>query len=144
MKKFLALVLVLAVVFSVAIAGTTSASAAGKYNKISLTMTVNGTDTQIDTKVGQKFAELVEEATDGAVMIDVFPNDQLAGGNAAKGMEMLADGSVDIAAYATVTMGGLDERLTIGITPWIFDDYTDARTTIDETGLAYYADILAE
>ncbi len=141
MKKILSLVLVLAVVMSLALVGSTSASAAGKYNKINLTMTVNGTDTQIDTKVGQKFAELVEEATDGAVLIDVFPNDQLAGGNAAKGMEMLADGSVDIAAYATVTMGALDERLTIGITPWIFDDYTDARTTIDETGLDYYAGI---
>ena len=142
MKKFLALVLALACVFTLAIAGAPTASA--DYNKINLTMTVNGTDTQIDTKVGQKFAELVEEATDGAVLIDVFPNDQLAGGNAAKGMEMLADGSVDIAAYATVTMGALDERLTIGITPWIFDDYTDARTTIDETGLDYYAEILAD
>ena len=77
MKKFLSLVLVLAVVMSLALVGSTSASAAGKYNKINLTMTVNGTDTQIDTKVGQKFAELVEEATDGAVLIDVFPNDQL-------------------------------------------------------------------
>ena len=142
MKKFLALVLALACVFTLAVAGAPTASA--DYDKINLTMTVNGTDTQIDTKVGQKFAELVEEATDGAVLIDVFPNDQLAGGNAAKGMEMLADGSVDIAAYATVTMGALDERLTIGITPWIFDDYTDARTTIDETGLDYYAEILAD
>ncbi len=142
MKKFLALVLTLAVVFSLAVIGTGTADAAGKYTKMNLTMTVNGTDTQIDTKVGQKFAELVEEATEGAVLIDVFPNDQLAGGNAAKGMEMLADGSVDIAAYATVTMGALDERLTVGITPWIFDDYTDARTTIDETGLDYYAGIL--
>ena len=142
MKKFLALVLALAALFALTVG--IAADAASPYTKINLTMTVNGTDTQIDTKVGQKFAELVAEATDGAVLIDVFPNDQLAGGNAAKGMEMLADGSVDIAAYATVTMGALDERLTIGITPWIFDDYTDARTTIDETGLDYYAGILAE
>ena len=144
MKKLVALVLALTCIFTLALAGAPTASAANPYTKINLTMTVNGTDTQIDTKVGQKFAELVEEATDGAVLIDVFPNDQLAGGNAAKGMEMLADGSVDIAAYATVTMGALDERLTIGITPWIFDDYTDARTTIDETGLDYYAGILAD
>ncbi|MCR5088127.1 MAG: DctP family TRAP transporter solute-binding subunit [Oscillospiraceae bacterium] len=142
MKKTLALILTLSLIFALAVVGAPAASAKGTYTNINLTMTVNGTDTQIDTKVGQKFAELVEEATEGAVLIDVFPNDQLAGGNAAKGMEMLADGSVDIAAYATVTMGALDERLTIGITPWIFDDYTDARTTIDETGLAYYADIL--
>ena len=149
MKKFVALMLALAMVFALAACGSSSApaaapassgsapasSGAADYNKVNLTMTVNGTDTQIDTKVGQKFAELVDEATGGAVKIDVFPNDQLAGGNAAKGMEMLADGSVDIAAYATVTMGALDERLTIGITPWIFDDYTDARNTIDATGL---------
>ena len=158
MKKFVALMLALAMVFALAACGSSSApaaapassgsapasSGAADYNKVNLTMTVNGTDTQIDTKVGQKFAELVDEATGGAVKIDVFPNDQLAGGNAAKGMEMLADGSVDIAAYATVTMGALDERLTIGITPWIFDDYTDARNTIDATGLNYYAGILSE
>ena len=144
MKKLVALILALTCIFTLALAGAPTAQAANPYTKINLTMTVNGTDTQIDTKVGQKFAELVEEATDGAVLIDVFPNDQLAGGNAAKGMEMLADGSVDIAAYATVTMGALDDRLTIGITPWIFDDYTDARTTIDETGLDYYAGILAD
>ena len=141
MKRILAILMAICVIASLAAVAYADGP---KYNKINLTMTVNGTDTQIDTKVGQKFAELVEEATDGAVLIDVFPNDQLAGGNAAKGMEMLADGSVDIAAYATVTMGALDERLTIGITPWIFDDYTDARETIDATGLAYYADILDE
>ena len=150
MKKILALVLALCMIAALAACGSSNsgsapASSSGSdFNKINLTMTVNGTDTQIDTKVGQKFAELVDEATGGAVKIDVFPNDQLAGGNAAKGMEMLADGSVDIAAYATVTMGALDERLTIGITPWIFDDYTDARNTIDATGLDYYAKILAE
>ena len=150
MKKILALVLALCMIAALAACGSSNSGSApassggSDFNKINLTMTVNGTDTQIDTKVGQKFAELVDEATGGAVKIDVFPNDQLAGGNAAKGMEMLADGSVDIAAYATVTMGALDERLTIGITPWIFDDYTDARNTIDATGLDYYAKILAE
>ena len=149
-KKILAFVLAICMIAALAACGGSSSSNSGsadaktEYNKVNLTMTVNGTDTQIDTKVGQKFAELVDEATGGAVKIDVFPNDQLAGGNAAKGMEMLADGSVDLAAYATVTMGALDERLTIGITPWIFDDYTDARNTIDATGLDYYAGILAD
>ena len=146
MKKLIALLMALTMIFALCACGGGSDDAAtdetGGFDKINLTMTVNGTDTQIDTLVGQKFAELVDEATGGAVVIDVFPNDQLAGGNAAKGMEMLADGSVDIAAYATVTMGALDEALTVGLTPWIFDDYADARATIDSTGLPYYADIL--
>ena len=144
MKKLIAMLMAVIMVFALCACGGGSDDTANDsvYDQINLTMTVNGTDTQIDTLVGQKFAELVDEATGGAVVIDVFPNDQLAGGNAAKGMEMLADGSVDIAAYATVTMGALDEALTVGLTPWIFDDYADARATIDSTGLPYYADIL--
>ena len=97
MKKLIALIMALVMVLSLCACGgnETAAPAEGgdgevKYDKINLTMAVNGTDTQIDTLVGKKFAELVSEATGGAVVIDVFPNDQLAGGNAAKGMEMLA------------------------------------------------------
>lgn len=145
MKKLIAMLMAVVMVFALCACGgqsDDSATTDNGYDKINLTMTVNGTDAQIDTLVGQKFAELVEEATGGNVIIDVFPNDQLAGGNAAKGMEMLCDGSVDIAAYATVTMGALDEGLTVGLTPWIFDDYADARATIDATGLDYYANIL--
>ncbi len=71
------------------------------YQKIELVMAVNGTDIQIDTKVADKFAELVAEETNGNVTISVFPNDQLAGGNASKGIEMIAGGGVDLAAYAT-------------------------------------------
>ena len=35
------------------------------YQKIELVMAVNGTDIQIDTKVADKFAELVAEETNG-------------------------------------------------------------------------------
>lgn len=68
-------------------------------------MAVNGTDTQIDSKVANKFADLVSEASNGNVTISVYPNDQLASGNATKGIEMLAVGAVDLAAYATSVMG---------------------------------------
>ena len=73
-------------------------------------MAVNGTDTQIDSKVANKFADLVSEASNGNVTISVYPNDQLASGNATKGIEMLAVGAVDLAAYATSVMAVLDEK----------------------------------
>lgn len=60
------------------------------YQEIELVMAVNGTDIQIDTKVAKKFSELVSEASGGKVTVAVFPNDQLAGGNATKGIEMIA------------------------------------------------------
>ena len=70
--------------------------------------------------------------------MDVFPNDQLAGGNAAKGIEMISDGSVDMAAYATSVLSALDERVSIGTIPWLFDSPPRRGEVIDSTGLAYY------
>ena len=112
------------------------------YQKIELVMAVNGTDIQIDARVADKFAELVEEETDGNVTIAVYPNDQLAGGNSTKGIEMIAGGGVDLAAYATCAMAVIDEQLSVATIPWIFEDYQDARETIDGTGGEYYAERL--
>ena len=115
-----------------------------EYEKLDLAMAVNGTDIATDTKVANKLAELVKEESGGNIMISVFPNDQLAGGNATKGIEMAAVGAVDMAAYASSTLSVLDERLLVGTIPWTFEDYRDARETIDTTGGAYYERILAE
>ena len=119
-----------------------SERAEGEYQKVKLIMTVNGTNIATDTKTALKFAELVSEASNGNVVIDVFPNDQLAGGNATKGIEMIADGAVDLAAYASCTMSVLDEHLLVGTIPWVFDNYQQARAVLDTTGGQYYAKIL--
>ena len=115
-----------------------------EYQKIDLVMSVNGTDTQIDSRVARYFAELVKERSGGSVTVDVFPNDQLAGGSATKGIEMIAQGSVDLAAYATCTLAVIDSQLPVATIPWSFDSYTEAREVIDSTGGAYYAERLAD
>ena len=115
-----------------------------EYQKIDLVMSVNGTDTQIDSRVARYFAELVNERSGGNVTVDVFPNDQLAGGSATKGIEMIAQGSVDLAAYATCTLAVIDSQLPVATIPWSFDSYTEAREVIDSTGGAYYAERLAD
>lgn len=116
----------------------------GTYQTIELTMAVNGTDTQIDAIVADYFAHLVGQRSDGNVTIAVFPNDQLAGGNASRGIEMIASGSVDLAAYATCTMAVIDEQLPVATIPWIFEDYEAARKIIDTTGGDYYAQRLEQ
>ena len=70
----------------------------GEYPSVNLAMAVNGTDTQIDSLVANYFAELVMERSGGAVVVDVFPNDTLAGGNATKGIEYIAVGGSDLGA----------------------------------------------
>lgn len=114
------------------------------YQQIELIMAVNGTDIQIDTLVAKKFSELVAEASNNQIEIIVFPNDQLAGGNATKGIEMIADGSVDLAAYASSVISVLDERFLVGTIPWSYNNYQEARTAIDQSGGDYYAKLLEE
>ena len=58
------------------------------------------------------------------------------GGNASKGIEMIADGAVDLAAYAAGVMAVLDEHLLIGSVPWTFNNYQDARRIIDSSSAA--------
>ena len=123
--------------------GASGAEGGGKYQNIHLVMAVNGTDTQIDSRVARYFAELVADRSGGSVTVDVFPNDQLAGGNATKGIEMIAMGSVDLAAYATCTLAVIDSQLPVATIPWSFDSYTQAREVIDATGGNYYAERLA-
>lgn len=115
----------------------------GEYQKIKLVMSVNGTNIATDTKVAMKFAELVSEESGGNITVDVFPNDQLAGGNASKGIEMIADGAVDLAAYAAGVMAVMDEHLLIATIPWTFNNYQEAREIIDTTGGEYYKKLLA-
>ncbi len=124
--------------------GSVQSDEGNGYQTIDLSMAVNGTNTQIDARVANYFAELVQEKSGGSVTISVFPNDELAGGNASRGIEMIASGGVDLAAYATCTMAVIDEKLPVATIPWSFADYTEARNTIDETGGAYYAERLAQ
>lgn len=123
-------------------AATESERKEGEYQKIKLVMAVNGTNIATDTKTALRFAEMVKEESNGNILIDVFPNDQLAGGNMTKGVEMVADGAVDLAAYATSPMSVLDQKLLVGTIPWTFDNYQQARKVIDTTGGAYYEKLL--
>lgn len=123
-------------------AESTSDDSDSIYPKLNLSMAVNGTDTQIDTKVAQYLADLVSERSDSRIFIDVFPNDTLAGGNATKGIEYVCTGSTDLAAYATSTLAAVEPKINVATMPWTFSSYADAAEIIDTQGCYYYTDLL--
>lgn len=123
--------------------GDGTAGEGGDYQKVNLSMAVNGTDTQIDSLVANYFAQLVAERSGGNVVIDVFPNDTLAGGNSTKGVEYIAVGGSDLGAYATSVLANLEPEISVATIPWSFTSYRQAREVIDSTGGAYYAKLLA-
>ena len=114
------------------------------YEKVNLSMAVNGTDTQMDSLVANHFAELVMERSGGNVVIDVFPNDTLAGGNSTKGVEYIAVGGSDLGAYATSVLANLEPKISVATLPWSFSSYQEARQVIDSTGGKYYAELLKD
>lgn len=114
----------------------------GSYQRVNLAMAVNGTDTQIDSLVANYFAELVAERSGGNIVIDVFPNDTLAGGNSTKGIEYIATGGSDLGAYATSVLANLEPKISVATIPWSFTSYQQAREVIDGAGGQYYAQLL--
>ena len=115
-----------------------------EYEKVRLVMTMNGTDIGIETLTAKRFAKLVSDESGGNVHIEVYPNDELTGGNTNEAVRSITQGAVDIGAYVSGTMSLLDPRLEIAIIPWSFSSYQEARQIIDDTGGDYYAKILAE
>ena len=74
MKKALTLFLALVMVLLLSACGSEAKELDNPngYNSIKFAMAVNGTDTQIDTRVANKFKELVEEASGGVITVDVI------------------------------------------------------------------------
>lgn len=114
------------------------------YQKVRMVMAVTGTDKGLNARVAHMIAERVKEESQGNVTIEVYTNDRLSGGDTTQGVRMIADGSVDLAAYTSGTMSMLDPRIAVGTLPWTFQSYEEARRVIDSTGGAYYEKLLAE
>ena len=114
------------------------------YQKVRLVMVANGTDIGIEVLTAKHFAKLVEYASGGNVHIEIYPNDEMTGGNTNEAVRSLTEGAVDMGAYVSGTMSLLDPRLEVATIPWSFSSYQEARKIIDSTGGDYYAKILSE
>lgn len=89
-----------------------------------------------------KYAELINERTNGKYIIDVFPSDQLAGGNQVKSVEMLRAGSIDLDIHALPIWAGIDERFTIVNMPWLFPTFDDVDAFLNGEGSQAVLDLL--
>lgn len=77
----------------------------------------------------QKFAELVDQKTDGAVKIDIFGSAQL--GDERANIEDLQMGTLDIAVSSTGPLGNFVEDFLILDLPFLFSNYDHAHAVLD-------------
>ena len=150
MKRFLSIVLALCMVFALCACGNDSNNGgsdadSSKYDKISIDLSCNGqSDTANDCIGANLFKQYIEEQSGGAITVTIYNNDQLAGGNMTKGLELVMDGTVQMDIHSTSIISSIDKRLMVSCLPWTFSDYQAAEDAFFGAGGEFVSSVLAE
>ena len=114
------------------------------FKKVRMMIMTSGTDSGINTKVAKKISDEMKKETGGNVVIEIYPNDKLTGGNTGRGVQMVVNGSADMAVYTSGTFSMLDPEIALPTLPWVFTNYEDVRQIMNDTGDDFYRKIFAE
>ena len=85
-----------------------------------LRMNITPSETSTWFIAGREFKRIVEEKTEGRFKISLFGNEQLAGGDLVKGIEMIFTGVTDLDIHSPINMTGFEPKLTVMTMPWLF------------------------
>ncbi len=106
-----------------------SSEQGGANGTQTLTMTFALAETSPHYEAALKFAELVEEYTDGAYKVEVYPNSSLAGGNQLSAIEMVQKGTISCGLLSPYVQCAIEPNLNAFGIPYLWKDYE----TIDAT-----------
>lgn len=157
MKKFMALMMAMVLVLGMFTgcgnkqenvekpADVSGPASESVYDDLNLKLTTAGTELSVETTSARKFAELVEEASDGKIKIEVFSGSQLAGGSQEKTIDLLMQGgSFELAAISGSVLVNIGEEFQTHMIPFAFESYDEAAKYLDGTGGEYYSKLMAE
>ncbi len=143
-KRSLVLGLIVVLLLSLVAGCSGNGGEEAEVKPVTLKMSVTTADSSSWTQGALKFAELVEERTGGKVKINVFPNEQLSGGNQGKGIEMLMNGATDLSFHSNIIYSIMDERFGTMSLPWLLPNYEIADEKINGPGGDKIAEIMLE
>ncbi|MBD2844176.1 TRAP transporter substrate-binding protein [Paenibacillus sp. IB182496] len=107
-----------------------AAGSDGAPEAVTLRLAHVGSETHQYQIAAEKFKELVEAETDGAVRIDIFNNGVL--GNEDETMEQVLDGTLDIAAVvADSSFANIVPEMNVFGIPYLFRDLEHVYATLD-------------
>jgi len=139
LKKILAIVIILAMTLTFAACGNDDG---GTDGAVVLTAAHAVAPTHPYHLGLERFAELVYERTDGAVIIDIFHSGTL--GNERDNIEGLQLGTVDIAVSSTAPLSGFVPEFLILDLPYLFEDNAHADRVLDGSVGTELIELLAE
>ena len=103
------------------------------------------TETSTWAKAGEKFGELMEQATGGKVKVNVYAADQLTNGSQSEGIQALMDGDpVQVSMHSNLIYSAFDPRFNVVSLPYLFDSVEEADAKLDGQAGKMMKDILSE
>jgi C4-dicarboxylate transporter DctM subunit len=122
--------------------GSDGAAADGESYSWDFTITTGNTSTWFDG--AELFAEQVEEKSDGRMKVNIFPNEQLSGGDTVASLEQLMNGEKELSFHSTIIYASIDPQFGAVNAPFLYSDLEQARGVLEETGIEAYTEIAAE
>lgn len=104
-----------------ALTGATSAE--------TLRLTHNTSDATTWQMGADRFAELLDTATEGEIEVRVFPNAELAGGDQMKQSEMVGRGAIDFVVTSAINVTPLVPEMAVFSLPYLYSDYDEVDVT---------------
>lgn len=121
MKKLLAVLLILTMVFTFAACGSNDAGDEGAATDEVITIKLAGTvaDTHPITQSEYKFAELLEQYSGGTMKVECYPNCQL--GSNRELYEQMQNGSIQMAEAGAVILANFTDKFKFTSLPYLFN-----------------------
>ncbi|MED4203803.1 DctP family TRAP transporter solute-binding subunit [Neobacillus mesonae] len=145
MKRSKLLLVFVSAILLLALAGCGSSKSSSDGKKsYNLKMSVTVSESSTWYKAAEKFAKEVEEKTNGRIKTKIYPNEQLSGGDSAKGVEMLVKGSTDLSYHSPIIYSVLDARLGVISAPFLFKNLDEVDQKLNGKGGEALKKILTE
>ncbi len=102
-------------------------------------------ETSTWAQAGYFFAALMAESTDGAVLVEVYPGEQLTNGDQVAGIQALIDGdTLQVSMHSNLIYANFDSRFNVVSLPYIFENYDDVDAVMNGEGGEALKNVLAE
>ena len=156
MKKLLALLLAVCMVFALCACGQTAAPAEEapadaapavdsgliECDDTTLTFCCSAAETTCWAQMAKVFADYINERTTGEFTVEIYAMDQLTNGNQTEGIQAVADGTIDLSAHSNLIYSNFDQRLNVVSLPFNFDDTAEVDAILNGDGYAALAPIV--
>ncbi|SET08153.1 tripartite ATP-independent transporter solute receptor, DctP family [Natronincola peptidivorans] len=138
-KKKIALIVAVLMILMAAVGCSQQAPASGGEGNESarpqtLRMSITVSENSSWYEGATLFGELLEERTNGRYLVDVYPNEQLSGGDTVRGIEMVQSGVTDLDIHSTIIWTGIDPKFTVVNMPWLIPSYDEADAALSGPG----------